>query len=240
MTIHGEPRLAPPRGDATPQNDPVADRIASLRQRRAQGVEGDRTRAPSRKQRANQWMRWTHVYVSMFALLAILFFGLTGLTLNHPDWTFGSDVRQSTIEGTLPESVIVDDELELLMVSEFFRSEHDIGGEITAFDASTSNGTLNYRGPGYAADAQFDAGTLAYSISVQQEGFVAVMNDIHRGSDTGSAWSWVIDLSAGFLVVVALTGLVIQFLMRKRRTRALIVAGTGAVIAVIMIWVATA
>lgn len=228
MTIHGEPRLRPTPPEST------NDRVNALRNR------PDRGRTPSRKQKMNQWMRWTHVYVSMFALLTILFFGLTGLTLNHPDWTFGSDVRQSTVDGTLPDSVIVDDQLELLLVSEYFRSEHAIGGEITAFDASPDRGTLNYRGPGYSADAQFEVDTLDYSINVQEEGFVAVMNDIHRGSDTGAAWTWVIDLSAGFLVVVAVTGLAIQFLMRKRRTRALIVAGAGSVVGVIMIWIATA
>ena len=34
-------------------------------------------------------MRWIHVYTSMISLLIVLFFGLTGITLNHPKWTFG-------------------------------------------------------------------------------------------------------------------------------------------------------
>ncbi len=30
-------------------------------------------------------MRWLHIYVSLFGLAAVLFFSVTGLTLNHPD-----------------------------------------------------------------------------------------------------------------------------------------------------------
>jgi hypothetical protein len=29
---------------------------------------------------------WLHVYVSVFGLAAVLFFSVTGLTLNHPGW----------------------------------------------------------------------------------------------------------------------------------------------------------
>lgn len=208
---------------------------------RTQALHRRSVRAPASrwKKQANQWMRWIHVYVSMFALLVILFFGLTGLTLNHPEWTFGDEIEQTTVTGTLPDSVVVDGELELLLVSEYLRDEHGVGGDVASFDTSTSDGSISYRGPGYGADALFEVESLNYTLTVQQQGFVAVMNDIHRGSETGTGWRWVIDISAGALVVVAATGLGIQFLMRKRRTRAFIVAGAGSVVAVLLIWIAT-
>ena len=53
------------------------------------------------------------------------------------------------------------------------------------------------------------------------------MNDLHKGRDASSSWSWVIDASAILLVVVSLTGLGIQLFRRKRRTRALVVAGVA-------------
>lgn len=214
--------------------DRVADRVDALRRR------GTSAPASRWKRQTNQWMRWVHVYVSMFALLVILFFGLTGLTLNHPEWTFGDEIEQTTVTGTLPESVVVDGELELLLVSEYLRDEHGVGGDVASFETSSSDGSISYRGPAYGADARFEVDSLDYTLTIQQQGFVAVMNDIHRGSETGTAWRWVIDVSAGALVAVAVTGLGIQFLTRKRRTRALIVAGAGSVVAVLLIWVATA
>ena len=34
------------------------------------------------------WSRWLHIYLSLISFGAILFFSVTGLTLNHPDWFF--------------------------------------------------------------------------------------------------------------------------------------------------------
>ena len=45
----------------------------------------------------------------------------------------------------------------------------------------------------------------------------------------------MIDLSGGLLVVISLTGLGIQFFLKKRRTRAFIAAGVGGLVTVVMI-----
>lgn len=237
ITDRSDPLLSPPT------RPPSGDSADARTEQRPRPQPGDRLRRqpPNKtKQQANKWMRWVHVYVSMFALLVILFFGLTGLTLNNPDWTFGDEMQQSTVTGTLPRSVIVDDRVEMLLVSEYFRDQQGVGGELASFDTSPTSGALSYRGPGYSADVLFDVPALDYTLTVQQQGFVAVMGDIHRGSSTGSEWKWVINIAAGALVVVSVTGLGIQFLMRKRRTQALIVAGTGSVVTVLLIWIATA
>ena len=39
-------------------------------------------------------MLWLHIYLSMFGLAAVLFFSVTGITLNHPDWVFGQAERK--------------------------------------------------------------------------------------------------------------------------------------------------
>ena len=44
-------------------------------------------------------MRWLHIYLSMFGLAAVLFFSVTGITLNHPDWVFGQVERRREAEG---------------------------------------------------------------------------------------------------------------------------------------------
>ncbi len=36
------------------------------------------------KRNTHRWARWIHVYTSMVALVVVLFFGITGITLNHP------------------------------------------------------------------------------------------------------------------------------------------------------------
>src|SRR5690348_14608346 len=46
-------------------------------------------------------MRWLHIYLSMFGLAAVLFFSVTGLTLNHPTWFFGEARREVQAKGHL-------------------------------------------------------------------------------------------------------------------------------------------
>ncbi len=183
-------------------------------------------------------MRWLHVYASMTAFVVILFFGVTGILLNHPSWLFGDDVTTTVLEGTLPDTVRTDDGgIEFLAVSEYVRSEYGVGGEVTNFDQVANEGSINYTGPGYGATVRFDVDSLAYAVTLREEGLANVMRDLHTGSDTGSAWSWVIDIAAGFLVFVALTGLAIQVLMRKRRTSALLWLAAGSLVTAALVWI---
>ncbi len=184
-------------------------------------------------------MRWLHVYASMVAFVVILFFGVTGILLNHPSWLFGDELVTTTTEGTLPSTVFNDDgEIEFLSVSEYVRSEHDVSGDVTNFDVISGEGSINYTGPGYGATVRFDVESLDYEVVVREEGFVNAMRDLHTGSDSGTVWSLVIDASALFLVFVAVTGLGIQLFLRKRRRNALSWLGAGAAVTAILIWLA--
>ena len=184
-------------------------------------------------------MRFVHVYASMVAFIVILFFGITGLLLNHPSWLGGDEITTTNLAGTLPASVVTEDgRVEFLAVSEFLRSEENIIGEVTNFDQIGSEGSINYTAPGFGASVRFDVATLDYTINVREEGFVNAMRDLHTGSDSGPAWSLAIDASAVFLMFVSVTGLGIQLFMRKRRRTALAWMVAGAVLTVILIWVA--
>src|SRR2546423_13238103 len=44
-------------------------------------------------------MRWTHIYFSMFGLAALLFFSVTGITVNHPDWFYGGGAAHGPAPG---------------------------------------------------------------------------------------------------------------------------------------------
>lgn len=183
-------------------------------------------------------MRWLHVYTSMISLIIVLFFGVTGLTLNHPSWTLGDDTDRSSYSGDLPADFAVDGHVDFLTVSEFIRSEHDVSGEVTDHELNGNDGTISYRAPGYAADLFFEVSSGTYRITIEQQGFVGVMNDLHKGRDAPGSWKWVIDVSAGLLVLVSVTGLGIQLFQRKRRTRALVFAALGLVATILLTLVA--
>jgi uncharacterized protein len=201
-----------------------------------------RARRDLRRQ-TNRWSRIVHVYTSMIALIVVLFFALTGLTLNHPSWTFGDGLDVETVSGTLPfDTELVDTDgttagVDYLSISEYVRNTYDVRGSVDSFETVDGQVSIAYKNPGYSADLFVDLDSGAFDLTVEQQGWVAVMNDLHKGRDTGSAWKWLIDVAAGFLVVISVTGLTMQCFLRKRRRSALALAGVGALAVVMVGWV---
>ncbi len=197
------------------------------------GGRGQRRKVSRFERDAHRWSRLIHVYTSMIALLVVLFFAITGITLNHPSWTFGDEVDIETESGSFPfdTELVADDGsslgVDFLSISEYVRETYDVRGSVDSFDVTSGRGAIAYKNPGYSADLIFDVDAGTFDLKVEQQGWVAVMNDLHKGRDSGSSWSWVIDISAGFLVAISLTGLVMQFFLRKRRRSAFVAAGVG-------------
>ena len=48
---------------------------------------------------------------------------------------------------------------------------------------------LSFKGPGYEADAIIDRDTGKYDLNVTRYGFAAVLNDLHKGRNSGKRWS---------------------------------------------------
>jgi hypothetical protein len=196
------------------------------------------TAAQRRHAGINRWMRWLHAYTSMISLLVVLFFGVTGLTLNHPSWTFGVGPSRSSYSGTLPAGYDVNGTVDFLKISEVIRNKYDVTGEVTDHGVSGNDGRITYNGPGYEAALTFDVAAGTYQLKIDEQGLLGVMNDLHKGRNSSSSWRWVIDVSAILLVLVAFTGLGIQLFQRKRRTKALILSALGVLVTVLFIYIA--
>ncbi len=171
----------------------------------------------------------------MIALAVVLFFSVTGLTLNHPEWTFGLDPVSETVSGTLPDGSVDNGTVAYLVVSDYLRETYGVEGEVTDYGTTGTDAYISYRGPGYSADATIDTVEGTYEVAIEQQGLLAVLNDLHKGRDTASSWNWLIDASAIFLIVVSLTGLGLQLFLSKRRRLALSIAGAGLAVTLGMI-----
>ena len=113
---------------------------------------------------------------------------------------------------------------------EYLRNTHGIHGAMKDFRVEDTDWSVAFKGPGYSADAIVDRATGRYELTETRMGFFAVLNDLHKGRDTGSAWARVIDLSAVLMTLVSLTGLLLIFFLQKKRLSGLLAAGAGAML----------
>ncbi len=184
------------------------------------------------RQKSAKTARWLHIYLSMVSFGIVLFFAVTGLTLNHPDWFAGSvKTRQSRgpVDHALlqPSGATQPDTSGLI---QNLRTREHLHGTVAAEDLRVDDSEISfsYKAPGYAADVIIDRPHETYSVTEVRNGIVAVLNDLHKGRDSGKAWGWVIDISAVLLTLVSLTGLIILWFIYKRRTSGLLIGAVGA------------
>lgn len=188
-----------------------------------------------------QLSRWLHIYLSMISFAIVLFFSVTGLTLNHADY-FAGELKTSTEKGTLNATwVNTTDTLRIakLEVVEYLRKTNQLKGELSEFRIDETECSLSFKGPGYGADVFIDRATGAYEISLMRAGAVGILNDLHKGRDSGKSWSWVIDVSAILMTFVSLTGLILILYIKRKRLSGLTWAVIGLLLSIIVyvLWV---
>lgn len=199
--------------------------------------------------------RWLHIYLSMFGLFVLLFFSATGITLNHPDWFYGGAETSAEAKGTLdPKWVKIPTStaattaapadagpdqaagVAKLEVVEHLRAAHHVRGALASFTADDRECVVTFKGPGYAADAFIDRADGTYKITETSHGLVAVMNDLHKGRDTGPVWSVVIDASALLMIVASLSGLILLFYIKRRRVPGVVVGIVGTLVVLALVY----
>lgn len=198
--------------------------------------------APKPKQvwrkRTASFSRWLHLYLSMLTFFVVLFFSLTGLTLNHAEWFDGQQVERK-FTGAVPAAwVNVPDtaRIKKLEIVEALRNRHHIKGAVSDFVMEDDQCAVSFKGPGYSADAFLNRHDGTYQLTETRLGLVAVLNDLHKGRDSGPGWSWLIDLSAGFLALVSLSGLVMLFFLKNKRVKGVLVAILGGAVCWVLYW----
>jgi len=185
------------------------------------------------KRRCASLFRWLHIYLSMVSFGILFFFALTGFTLNHAEDLFGAHPVTAQAKGELDRAwVAVGDAKAVakLEVVEYLRRVHGVKGLVAEFRTEDGQCSVAFKGPGYTADAVIRRDTGAYELNETRMGFVAILNDLHKGRDTGPGWSLVVDLSALLMVVVSLTGMVLIYFVKRHFVRGMLMAVAGGVV----------
>lgn len=172
--------------------------------------------------------RTIHVYLTMFALLLMLFFAVTGLLLNHEEWLGADTIKPVERAGDFPLALLSGPDK--LMVVERLRADYGAVGAVTTFDVDPQTLRIEMKGPGRHTEAEIDRKSGKATITIERRGFFLRLDDLHRGKDSGAAWSWVLDASAVLLLVGSITGLLMWIGLPRRRRLGVVALLTSIVI----------
>jgi len=197
-----------------------------------------KTHNPVWKRRTAHWSRWLHTYLSMVSFTILLFFAITGLTLNHQSALTGIP-RPKVFTGALAAAWLKAPAAHQQEIIAAIRSRHGIKADLSDFRIDDDQVQISFKGPGYSADGFADRRSGKYELNENRLGLVAIINDLHKGRDTGKVWSGVIDISAILMVLVSLSGLVLIFFLQKKLRSGLVALAIGTVLCYVVyqVWV---
>lgn len=179
----------------------------------------------------NQLRQW-HWISSALCLAGLLLFSVTGFTLNHATEIAAEPKTQRT-EGTLSQAGLaaLAAAQDKAPVPAALASEVRTltGADIRKAMAEVSDDDLyvDLTGPGVDESVSIDKADGFVTYERTDRGLIAVLNDLHKGRNTGKVWSLFIDILAIACVVFSVTGFGLLWLYAKNRriTWPLVTAG---------------
>jgi hypothetical protein len=188
-----------------------------------------------------QLYRTTHLWHWISAAVcfaSLTLFTVTGITLNHAG-AIGAEPVVASGNAQLP------DDLHAQLRKQSDSVEQDAALFIDwaegAFDLSLRGATaewsaeelyLSAPGPGRDAWVSIVVASGAAKFEATDRGWVAYFNDLHKGRNTGIAWTIFIDVIAIAVLFFSITGLVLLWIQASQRTSTWPLVGGGVAIVV--------
>jgi uncharacterized protein len=181
--------------------------------------------------------RTVHVYLTMLGLLVMLLFSVTGFTVNHAAWFGATSPRVTERDDQVPLPLVA--QRDGLRIVEHLRQTFGIRAAMTNFGDQEDEYYVSFKSPGELWEISVAKATGKVRARQEAYNFTAIVNNLHRGRFSGPAWSWVIDISAGLIVLACATGFVLWLALPRRRQLGIVflLAGTLATMAVIYFFV---
>lgn len=185
--------------------------------------------------------RLIHVYVSMALLSLLLFFSVTGITLNHPEWF--RDSKADVVERALmiDLSMIKNPPLtplQIVNVSTAIEQKLSVSLNNTILESSQDELFFSIKRAGKNTAITLDLVSGELFFEETDYGWWALMNDLHKGRNTSVFWGWIIDITSLLCILFALSGFILAMPQRRfNRTLTLSLTVTVAMIFTAIWWV---
>ena len=197
---------------------------------------------PARAHWLKTLYRW-HWISSAIALLGMLLFAATGLTLNHASQIEARPVvvdRKAALPAALlaahsatPGDAKHDAPLPADLADwAMLALKVDVHGRSAEWSPEEIYVALPR--PGGDAWVRIDRATGEAELEDTDRGWISYLNDLHKGRNAGTAWSWFIDAFAVACLVFTITGLVILKMHAGNRPGTWPLVGLGVVLPLLL------
>ncbi len=200
--------------------------------------------ATANSNRRAYWLRqlrqW-HWVSAAISLLGTLMFAVTGITLNHAS-QIEAKPQVALVELQLPPQL-----LEAIQPAEnedrdrlppalaaWLEQELAVATAPARAEWSDDEIYLSLPRPGGDGWISIDRETGAVRHEVTDRGWISYLNDLHKGRNTGPAWSLFIDLFAVACIVFCLTGLALLQLYGSNRPMTWPLVGFGCALPILI------
>lgn len=201
--------------------------------------------AAAPNQRRSYWLKTLHQWhwiSSALCLLGMLLFAATGFTLNHatqieahPSVTSKKMKLPAALQAELAK-INTDDESDKAndpLPPELQQWTKDVlSVDVGTREAEWSPEEVYVAMPRPGGDAwlRIDRANGDVEYELTDRGWISYLNDLHKGRNTGTAWSWFIDLFAASCLIFSITGLFILKLHATNRPTTWPIVGLGVLI----------
>lgn len=208
-------------------------------------MHGTARPAPRKKSRKAFWLKQLHTWhwiSSAVSLVGLLLFAITGFTLNHAAEIEGSPTvveKTAQLPAPLLATIKPDDAGDAKKplpapVAGWIEANLPVARATGAAEWSAGEIYLALPRPGGDGWVAIDRETGEITNETSDRGWIAWLNDLHKGRNAGPVWKWFIDIFVLACLVFSLTGLVLLQLHARNRPSTWPLVAAGLVIPAIL------
>jgi len=165
--------------------------------------------------------RTVHIYVSIALFTLLIFFSITGVTLNHPEWFDGAQSKDSSVDFQVSPELLTEDQQGPLL--NYLYQQQLLGKGVLTLERSEEEIYISVKRPGLNHVIVMDTASGQSYRDTSDYGNWALLNDLHKGRNAGLFWTLVIDITSALFILFGLSGFILV-IPQKRFMKTLLVA----------------
>jgi hypothetical protein len=196
-----------------------------------------------------RWVRRTHGWFGLWGALLGLVFGFSGIWLNHRSVMKLQLPAQQQINAQLelpdPRPATIDameawlqQTLKLDRPAGTKRVERprpvawaEKGGEGRPL-TQPERWAINFAAPNHVVQVEYWAGNKSVGVRTTENGFIATLTNLHKGTGMPVPWILLIDTLAGSMIFLSISGAILWWETHRRRMVGIAIFGVSVVVTV--------